>query len=78
MISAAIRDISERKYMVAQQVQAEEALRRAYDELQSRVGELAETNQLFRHEWPSGSALRQNSVGRSPCSTSTSTTPLSG
>ena len=50
LVSAAIRDISERKDMIAQRLQAEEALRRAYGELQLRVSELAEANQQLRHE----------------------------
>lgn len=50
LVSAAIRDISERKCMVAQRMRAEEALRRACDELQLRVSELAEANQQLRHE----------------------------
>jgi diguanylate cyclase (GGDEF)-like protein/PAS domain S-box-containing protein len=50
LVSAAVRDISEREYAIAQRLQAEEALRQAYEELQSRVSELAETNQQLRHE----------------------------
>lgn len=50
LVSAAIRDVSERRSMVAQRMRAEEALRRACDELQLRVTELAETNQQLRHE----------------------------
>jgi PAS domain-containing protein len=50
LISAAIRDISERKQMVAKRIQAEEALRRAYHQLRLRLSELADANQQLRHE----------------------------
>jgi len=50
LVSAIIRDISERKQMVMLRLQAEEALRRAHDQLQARVSELAEANQQLRRE----------------------------
>jgi diguanylate cyclase (GGDEF)-like protein/PAS domain S-box-containing protein len=50
LVSAAIRDLSERKHVIAQRIRAEKALRRACGELRLRVCELADTNQQLRYE----------------------------
>jgi PAS domain S-box-containing protein len=50
LVSAVIRDVSERKHMIARRRRAEEDLRRAYDELRLWVAELGEANQRLKHE----------------------------
>lgn len=50
LVSATIRDVSERKHMIARRRRAETELRQAYDELQLRVVELNDTNQRLKHE----------------------------